>query len=86
MRVAIQCMSKTCCSGHISHSRNVFNHALLESKISGTMFFAQWWVLDLTLEPLSTTLTRTRTVRNAMAHACVVLLCPARAPALLPVR
>ena len=30
-----------------------FNHALLESKISGTMFFAQWWVLDLTLEPLT---------------------------------
>ena len=29
-----------------------FNHALLESKISGTMSFAQWWVLDLTLEPL----------------------------------
>ena len=30
-----------------------FNHALLESKISGTISFAQWWVLDLTLETLS---------------------------------
>ena len=29
-----------------------FNHALLESKISGTISFAQWWVLDLTLETL----------------------------------
>ncbi len=27
MRVAIQCMSKTCCSGHISHSRNVQSRA-----------------------------------------------------------
>ena len=33
--------------------KHTFNHALLESKISGTMFFAQWWVLDLTSEPLS---------------------------------
>ena len=35
--------------------KHTFNHALLESKISGTMFgpfFAQWWVLDLTSEPL----------------------------------
>ena len=32
--------------------KHTFNHALLESKISGTMSFAQWWVLDLTLEPL----------------------------------
>ena len=27
MRVAIQCMSKACCSGHISHSRNVQSRA-----------------------------------------------------------
>jgi hypothetical protein len=27
MRVAIQCMSKTCCSGHISHSRNIQSRA-----------------------------------------------------------
>ena len=34
----------------ISHSSTRgqwFNHALLESKIRGTMSFAQWWVLDL---------------------------------------
>ena len=59
MRVAIQCMSKACCSGHISHSRNVQSRATrLESKISGTMFFAQWWVLDLTSEPLPPASTR----------------------------
>jgi len=28
----------------------------LESKISGTMSFAQWWVLDLTSETLSSVL------------------------------
>ena len=33
--------------------KHTFNHALLESKISGTISFAQWWVLDLTLETLS---------------------------------
>ncbi len=32
--------------------KHTFNHALLESKISGTISFAQWWVLDLTLETL----------------------------------
>ena len=32
--------------------KHTFNHALLESKISGTMSFAQWWVLDLTSETL----------------------------------
>jgi hypothetical protein len=33
--------------------KHTFNHALLESKISGTISFAQWWVLDLTLETLT---------------------------------
>ncbi len=33
--------------------KHTFNHALLESKISGTISFAQWWVLDLTLETLA---------------------------------
>ena len=34
----------------ISHS--ITRSCVLESKISGTISFAQWWVLDLTLEPL----------------------------------
>ena len=29
--------------------KHTFNHALLESKISGTISFVQWWVLDLDL-------------------------------------
>ena len=35
--------------------KHTFNHALLESKISGTISFVQcggWWVLDLTSETL----------------------------------
>ena len=42
-------------SGHnkVIREKHTFNHALLESKIRGTMFFAQWWVLDLISEPLA---------------------------------
>jgi len=35
--------------------KHTFNHALLESKISGTISFVQWWVLDLTSETLRAT-------------------------------
>ena len=44
------CLCKLCFykSFKVSSTRGQwFNHALLESKIRGTMSFAQWWVLDL---------------------------------------
>jgi len=59
-----------------------FNHALLESKISGTMSFAQWWVLDLTSETLQRPTSNLRDVSQLWSvelHLRALVVHPPRA-------
>jgi len=51
--------------------KHTFNHALLESKISGTISFAQWWVLDLTLETLRFDRIRKQTGNQTMLEGAL---------------